>query len=43
MEVPNLTDMDKGNKFTSPSKKKKKKLGKKKKKKKKNLHEREIE
>ena len=24
MEVPNLTDMDKGNKFTSPSKKKKK-------------------
>ena len=41
MEVPNLTDMDKGNKFTSPSKKKK--VRKKKKKKKKNLHEREIE
>ena len=33
MEVPNLTDMDKGNKFTSPSKKKKK-LGKKKRKRK---------
>ena len=42
MEVPNLTDMDKGNKFTSPSKKKKKSQEKKKKKKK-NLHEREIE
>ena len=25
MEVPNLKDMDKGNKFASPSKKKKKK------------------
>ena len=38
MEVPNLKDMDKGNKFASPSKKKKKK-SQQKKKKKKNLHE----
>ena len=29
MEVPNLKDMDKGNKFASPSKKKKKKIAKK--------------
>ena len=40
MEVPNLKDMDKGNKFASPSKKKKKKFSKKRKRKRIYMNER---
>ena len=40
MEVPNLKDMDKGNKFASPSKKKKKKVSKKRKRKRIYMNER---
>ena len=40
MEVSNLKDMDKGNKFASPSKKKKKKVSKKRKRKRIYMNER---
>ena len=43
MEVPNLKDMDKGNKFASPSKKKKKKVSKKRKRKRIYMNERQSE
>ena len=44
MEVPNLKDMDKGNKFASPSKKeKKKKFSKKRKRKRIYMNERQSE